>query len=186
MQMPTVLHNFLRFIQNLDTRKRLISYGIFVGTLLVTISLILFMHYRAMNKLDSQIRSINKERKRALHILQQHYEVLEQQQAVQVILEQEPNFYINQYVMATLQQLGIGQQLTKDLERSEQDLAIGYKELRLVISLSGLSMQAITQLLYAFEQNKRIWLKELKMSKNVKTGLIDVTLVIATLEPSTR
>ena len=75
--------------------------------------------------------------------------------------------------------------ISKEADWSTQELVPGYTEIKLDVGLSGLNMKQLVDLLYKIEQNERVYTKDLKIIKNLKSPTIDVTLVIATFEATT-
>lgn len=170
------------FFASRDSKELWIYYGIFMGLFVMILGIVIYSHSSQMTKLTNELKAINKNRDRAQIILQKNKAVIEQQEAVKTIIAQEPNFYIGQYFTELVKQLNLEGSLTRDPERSEHDIGNEYLERKLGVTLSNMTMQQLCNLLYKIEQTPRVYTKELKMIKNIKNGLLDVTLIIATLE----
>lgn len=180
MSFIETLYNF--FITK-NKRELLIYYGFFLGLLTLISATILYTHFATMARLSNQLKSVNKQRIAAQSILLKNKEVLAQQEAVKDILSEEPNFYIGQYFTDLVRSMNLQSMLTRDPERSESDVGNNFIEHKLSSTFSKLNMKQLTELLFKIEQNQRVYTKELKIIKNIKDALLDVTLIIATLEP---
>ncbi|MBY0110055.1 MAG: hypothetical protein K2X90_03025 [Candidatus Babeliaceae bacterium] len=179
--------SYIESIQNFfsikSTRELYIYFGVFLGVLILPSVIIVYSHFKVISKLTLELKKINKQRAVAQEILIKNKEVIAQQEAVKAILAEEPNFYIGQYFTDLLRSQNLQNNLTKDPERSESDVGNGFIEHKLAVTFSKLNMKLLTELLFKIEQNQRVYTKELKIIKNIKDGLLDVTLIIATLEP---
>ena len=171
------------FFTTKSKRDLYIYYGVFLGILIFVSGIIMYTHFTTVSKLTSELKKVNKQRTMTQEILVKNKEVLTQQEAVKAILAEEPNFYIGQYFTDLIRSQNLQSNLTKEPERSESDIGNGFTEHKLAVTFSKLNMKFLTELLFKIEQNQRVYTKELKIIKNIKDGLLDVTLIIATLEP---
>jgi hypothetical protein len=171
------------FFSSKSRRELHIYYAVFVGALVVVAGIIMYSHFKAVAKLTTELKKVNKLRAATQEILVKNKEVLAQQETVKAILAEEPNFYIGQYFTDLLRAQNLQSNLTREPERSESDIGNGFTEHKLAVTFSKLNMKQLTELLFKIEQNQRVYTKELKIIKNIKDGLLDVTLIIATLEP---
>ncbi len=171
------------FFSTKSKRDLYIYYGVFLGALILISGVIVYTHFRTVSKLTTELKKVNKQRAVTQEILVKNKEVLTQQEAVKAILAEEPNFYIGQYFTDLIKSQNLQSNLTKESERSESDIGNGFTEHKLAVTFSKLNMKLLTELLFKIEQNQRVYTKELKIIKNIKDGLLDVTLIIATLEP---
>ena len=179
----SVLTTLTTFLQQKDRKELSIYFGLFISILLCVVGIIVYTHKSAVYRLQSQLRQINKQREIAQQILQKNKIVLAQQQAVKEVIAQEPNFYIGQYFNDLIAQFNLQKNITKEPEGSESEVESGtYIERKLGATLANITMKQLCDLLYKIEQNQRVYTKDLKIIKNIKNGLLDVTLIIATLE----
>lgn len=172
------------YITNLNKREfyRLLMIGF--GILCVIVAVILYLHFRWLHTIERKLKRINQLRTETRTILEQHETVKFQQQEVDVILEKDPTFKIKEYFTSVTKEFGLEKNMVKPAEVSEpQDLNNGYSEIKLEASFTDLNMKQLTNLLYKIEQTERIFTKELVINKALKSPTIDVTLVIATLQP---
>jgi hypothetical protein len=160
----------------------MIYYGVFAGVFLTIAAIIIYSHFSTMARLSQQLKDINKQRSSAQKILIKNKEILAQQEAVKDILQQEPNFYIGKYFTNDLMQQ-INLPITSGPDLSETDVGNGFIERKLTVTFGHINMKQLTELLLKIEQKERVYTKELKITKDIKDGLLNVTLIIATLEP---
>lgn len=171
-----------RNILSLDAKKFYQYLGIFWLILLVSLGITLGNYYATVRRLYAQVQSVNKLRERTRTMLQKNEEVKQQQEEVDTVLTQEPNFKIVQYMGDVLREAQLTALLSRDMDISEADLDNGYVEIKLSAHFSQLNMKQVTELLDKIRQNIRVYTKELKIIKNVKSAMVDITLVIATLQ----
>ncbi len=180
--------NFVESFRNFFTTKSknelLIYYGVFVALLLLISGIIIYTHFTTVSRLSSELKAINKQRAVVQKILIKNKEILAQQEAVKAILEKEPTFYILKYFNEhLLKQVNLS--VSSGPEISETDVGNGFIERKLTVSFSHVNMKQLTELLLKIEQKERVYTKELKIIKDIKDGLLNITLTIATLEPQT-
>ncbi|MFA6066544.1 MAG: hypothetical protein WC707_05190 [Candidatus Babeliaceae bacterium] len=157
--------------------------GGILAIFLVVITIILYIFYSQLNNYERKIKRLNQLRKESRTILEQHERVKQQQNDVNTILAQDPTFKIKEYFLKLVAEVGLSQQNTKQEVSDPQDLENGYSEIKLDASFVDITMQQLTDLLYKIEQNERIYTKELAITKSLKGPIINVTLIIATLQP---
>lgn len=174
----------IRIFFSTKTKQELyIYYGIFISVFVGMCGIIIYAHFATIAKLTLELKTVNKQRAITQELLVKNKEVLAQQEAVKTILAEEPSFYIGKYFKDLINAQNLQTNLTKEPERSESDVGNGFTEHKLAVTFSKLNMKLLTELLFKIEQNQRVYTKELKIIKNIKDGLLDVTLIIATLEP---
>lgn len=171
-----------QFVLTLDRRELYKYFFIFWVIFLLITGLLLYSNYAALAELQRQLKVLNKQRDITRRILRDNEGVKKQQTDVESILVHEPNFKIKQYMDDVLRELQLNSKLSRETDISDTDLGNGYTEIKLSALFAQLDMKQVTDLLYKIKQNPRIYTKELKIVKNVKSATIDVTLVIATLE----
>lgn len=181
----SVIESIRNFFITKSKRELLIYYGVFLGVLVLITGIIIYNHFSSMSELQGKLRTINSLRSKSVTLLQKNKEILAQQEAVQEILAQDPNFlimrYFNEQLIPALT-LPSGA-ITAGPTRVEGETSKGYTEQKLTVSFSHLNMKQLTELLFKIEQNPRVYTKELKITKDLKDNLLNVTLIIATLEP---
>lgn len=179
------LENLQLFFINLD-KKTWYKYlaGFAAGFCLIT-SLILFYYYRTISYWKQEIETINESREQAKQILDKAARVEKQKAQVNAILAQDPNFKIKEYLQEVLSKFNIG---TSNIS-IESDVTVNtrednYQENNISYQLTGITMKQLTEFLDEIEQNKRLFIKELDITKSKKIPrTIDVNIQIATMMP---
>lgn len=172
------------YILDLDESQAYKWIGGVIVAIVICCSIIIYSFYAATENAQKRLKRVNQLREEARVILEKHEMVKKQQQEVDTILMKDPAFKIKEYFTALLKELGLERNMTKSAEVSDpQDLNNGYSEVKLDAALSELNMKQLSNFLYKIEQNERIFTKELTITKALKSPTIDVTLVIATLQP---
>jgi hypothetical protein len=170
------------YIKNLDTRETYRLIGITLGVVILIVTIMLYTYSRGVKRLQETLVKVNKQREEVRKILEKNARVQKQQFKVDDILAQNKNFKIKEYFNSVIQSLNLSNLVSKEPEISSEDLVTGYNAIKLDVSLSGLNMKQLTDLLYKIEQNERVYTKDLKITKNLRAPTIDVSLVIATFE----
>lgn len=173
------------YIKNLDEKslyQHLIAACLGV---IIVLSALGYWHARSASFYRKKLKVINEQRALTRSILEKHTLVKQQQTQVNAILSRDTAFKIKEYFDSIVAQLGLTNYNTKQSEVSDpRDLQNGYAEIKLATAFTDINMKQLCELLYKIEQNERIYTKELVITKALKTPAIDVTLVIATLQPS--
>lgn len=146
---------------------------------------IIVQYYRSISALKKEVKRVNEYRRQAQDILTRAQEVDHQRLEVNTLLMQDPNFKIGGYFKEILAALNLTQkkkmETTQTLERNDD-----YIEHTLNAQLVDINMKDLTILLERIENNPRIFTRDLEIKRSEKIpGTIDVTLVIATLLPTT-
>ena len=177
---------FLRFKLFLDEFEQKNFYRFIaacIACIILFFGFLLYLHSNKIQFLQKELKRVNRERLTARNLLEQHSRVEEQKTAVDKVLSEEKSFKILEFGNNIMQATGLQRKLTKPLELAEPiDLGNNYNELTLEISLSGMSMQELVDLLYnKIQNNNKIYTKELSITKSSQSSTLDVILVIATL-----
>jgi hypothetical protein len=178
-----ILLTFKNYLDTLDTKDFKKYALIALGALLLLLGFIFFMYYRSAAELKSKITVINKKRKDVQNMLERYERVKKQQIEVNTILAKDKTFKIAQYFENLLMKLDIGINKAQEPETVPKDVLDGYTEWTLYANLSNLTTKKLSELLYAIEQEERIYTKELEIEKAKQPYSINVKITIATLEP---
>ncbi len=171
------------YLDNLESKdfKKYVTIGLAIVLLLA--GLLMVQYYRSVWALQSRIAVINKRRRDVQNMLERFERVKKQQIEVNTSLAKEKDFKISQFFENLLQKLGIDKNKTQQPETLPKDVLDGYTEWTLYVNLSNLNTKKLSELLYAIEQEERIYTKELEIEKSTKSNAINVKITIATLEP---
>lgn len=166
----------------LDKRSFYKYFGILLGVYFFIMGLLIYSHHTRAQHLRGRLKRVNQQRETVRSLLQKNEEVVQRQKEVDFILTQQPGFKIADYFETLLKNLTLKSNLNRGVEVAENALSNGYIEIKLAASFSGMNTKNICELLYAIKQNSRVYTKEIKLIKDQKTALLDVTLIIGTLE----
>ncbi len=177
------LTSIRNIIQDLDKKEFQRYLMIFFGIFYALIALLLYFQKRQMWNLEAKLKRVNQQRDEVRSILQEHALINQQRAAVDAILAKDKNFKLPQYFDLLTKHLGLFGYMSKEPVVSEHDLNNGYDEVQLDSAFKDLDIKQVTDLLYKIEQNDRVYTKEIALAKSPKAPKLDVSLVIATLQP---
>lgn len=170
-------------IRELDTKKFYRYALLFFIIVIALVGLLAYLQRRRINAFVLRMNRVNKQREVVRGILQEHMSIGEQRAAVDTILNRDKNFKIPQYFEQLVKEAGLGAKMSKTPTVTESDLNNGYEEVQLDTSFRDIDTRQLSELLYKIEKNDRVYTKEVVLIKQPKADKLDVTLVIATLQP---
>lgn len=171
------------YLSSID-QKRFFQYMIgMLGTITFALALLFFNYYRTVSKLKAEAMAINELREKEKTILDKAQRIKKDQKEIDAILAQDKNFKIAGYFTDLIEKVGLAQK-KPSIEVTTAPQEGKYQESILQALFTILSMKELTELLQEIELNKRVFIKELDITPSKKqANSIDVTLIIATLEP---
>jgi len=170
-------------IQGLEEKEFKKYILIFLGSLVVLVSLFIFRYYRKVGSLERKIEDINDERSTEVRtILNRAKDVKKRREEVNKLLKEEEGFKIVGYFDALQKNMRLS---AAEVNSSQKELEGDYRESELDARFVGISMQQLCELLQEIDKKKRIYTKKLEIKKSKKPKAIDVILTIATLQPKT-
>ena len=177
------LNKIQSYLTSLD-QKRFYQYiGGALGIVAVIMLLLMFQYYRKISSLKSTIVTTNEEREEVKKILDKARQIKKDQKEIDAILALDPNFKIIGYFQDLTSRLGLAQK-SSSIEEVKEIREGQYQESVLQAKFTSITMKDLAQLLQEIELNKRVFTKELDITKAQKqANSIDVSLTIATLEP---
>ncbi len=182
----TFLDTVQAHISNLDKPTFYKYLAGAAGIFITLIGGILFFYYSSTGTGEQHLDELNEQRVEAKRLLDKAERVQKERAEVTKMLEDEPIFYIKEYIESVLEKVGINL-LDNVNARGEVTVATtqdGYKENIATYQLSGISMRQLTEFLNELDQNKRVFTKEIDISKSKKIPrTIDVDIKIATMMP---
>ena len=180
MKIAEPLQNFINKLESQDFYKYLFATLALVFFLIFGI---IFQFYRSKSTLLEKIDTINEQREITQRILGKYQHVKKQQKDVDAMLAQNEGFKIGGYFKTLLTELNLKDNKTVG-DHSHIDHRNNYRENILRTKLVDMNMKQVCELLYELEKTKRIYTKELSVSKSKKKHKkVDIALTIATLEP---
>lgn len=182
----SVFTSLKEYVKNLDERDFYKHLMITMCILILALGGLLYWHSSSYDFYRKKLKSVNAQRAITRDIIAKHELVKQQQTEVDALLAKNPTFKIKEYFDGVVAELGLTRNNTKPSEVSDpQDLNNGYSEVKLDASFTDINTKQLCDLLYKIEQNERVYTKEVVITKALKAPAIDVTLIIATLQPST-
>lgn len=177
--------NIRLYIDRLDEKKLLLYLGIGLIVYSLLCGIVIYKFYSNVRFYKTRIAAINKKRTELRDIVTRLERVKKEQADVDALLEADKDFKIGGYFNEVMQKLSIVQNKTREPDTTSELLENGYTEVKLSASFANLSTQKLTELLLIIQDNPRIYTKELIIHQPNGARTINVTLVIATLEPKT-
>lgn len=173
------IKEYLDALESKDFKKYLL---IGIACIAALVGLLIVQYYRSASALKTRINLINRKRRDVQNMLERYERVKMQQIEVNSVLAKEKDFKISQYFENLLDKLGIAKNKIQE-ETLPKDVLDGYTEWTLYANLSNLNTKKLSDLLYAIEQEERIYTKDLEIEKS--SNAINVKITIATLEQKT-
>ncbi len=176
------LEKLQQYISNLEEKKLNLFIGLACAIVTALGTLIILNYYRRAAALREEITFINEQRTRVKRLLTAYEHVRKHRADVDALFSQEEGFKIEGYFLQLLAMLGLSDK--KGMTTPSHIDHDKYRESILKAELTDMNMKQLCELLSALDQNKRIYTKELEITKS-KTAqkAINVALTIATLEP---
>ncbi|NBQ17351.1 hypothetical protein EBU24_03475 [bacterium] len=148
---------------------------------------IVYYFYSSIGELQKNIKANNAKREDVQGILKRLQVVRSQKEEVNALLAEEKGFLITHFTSDALDSLHLKEFLkgNKDPEFSEEDVYNKkYKESKVVIQLVGITIEPLCKLLQLIEEKKRVYIKDLNITKKTKNSTMDLSLTVATLRQS--
>lgn len=179
-----LLERIRTFLDTLDERTWYKYMAIAMSCLLALVLLVIFWYFRAVGKRQRVIAEINDDREQVREIVTRAQRADKQRQEITELLNEDPDFKIKGYLQEVMMRIGIAKNITTENDTQIDHEGDDYSESRATYQFTGTTMKDLTQLLEDIEQNKRLFTKELEITKSKKTPkTIDVTLTVATMQP---
>jgi hypothetical protein len=178
--MFVALKNFLDTTEEKKVWQYLIA--ILAGLVLVVGGLV-YWHYAKISSLQAQLVVIDKNRARVRVLLEKNRVIKQSRAEIGERLAKDTDFKIKEFFSRIAQEKGADKQLSREPEFQSHDLNNGYTEIALDVSLSNTTLQMVCDLLYEIGKTRRVYTKDLTITKALKNDTVDVMMVIATLYP---
>ena len=182
----TFFDNLQARISRLDKKTWYQYLAITAAVFFLIVGLILFFYYSSVSRWQQKIEEINEMRQEAKSVLNKAVRVQKDRAQVMALLEEDPNFKIREYMQGLFERVGISLQDNISLQTSVSTTTTqdGYREDLATYQLVGITMRQLTELLNEIEENKRVYIKDLEISKSKKVPhTIDVDIKVATMMP---
>lgn len=168
-------------------RRQFFRYSLIgLGIVVALSSGIVIQLYRSSKSFKKRIGRLNQYREQTQEILQRAHDVATQRAAVNELLAEDVDFKIGGYFNELVDSLNLtnkkkGIDTLQTIERTDN-----YLEQNVTAKFVDMNMKELATLLVELENNPRIFVRELEIKRAEKiAGTIEVTLIIATLLPTT-
>lgn len=167
------------FIRGLDKKEFFLYSAAYVGTCIIIIVGILARHVYLVQDGTEKIKQINNTRKNIQKILTDFSTVEEQRSKVEAMLKKDKNFRIQKFFQDTATKAAVFAHAKEKF--AKQNLEQGYAEESLHINLAQVTMKQLCTLLQDIENEPRVYIKFVDITKKDATKKINVEMMIATL-----
>lgn len=174
------------FVDNLEGRSFYTYLAGIISAVLIAAGLIVVFYYKSLYKVEERISTINEKRVEIKRLLTKYEQVKKQRNEVDTLFAEDVGFKIAGYFSSVLIKLNLQDKKATTDQISRVEHEGKYQETVLKAQLIDMNMRQLCELLSEIEQNKRIYTKELDITKSKKKPrALDITLTIAALEPKT-
>jgi len=179
----TFLEPIKAFFNKIDSKTFLYSIGGYFGACMLLLTIMIFYYYSSIHSLHKKIKSLNSTREEVLAILETAELVKQQRLMVEETLAKDTDFKIGGYFKNLLINLNLKDKEIAE-ETSTSDLEENYRKSELNAKFEDMTMKDLTELLQKIEQNSRIAVERLEITKSKKKPkTIEANLTISTLLP---
>ena len=183
--MNHIMQTITNFFWQLDKKR---FNQVLIGSIsLLTISFGLFLYFQfnTIRRLKRTMVTINVERMQTKELLEKNELLDRQKKRAQEIINQDKNFFLKKYFLEIVNKFSLIKNL-KDAPVREISLenlrSQGYEEVRIEAEFINLNMKQLVDFLNELEQNNRISIKRLEITKSKTGQTIDVQMTISTLQ----
>lgn len=155
--------------------------GAFFGVVFFFIFGILYYYYTSISSLKQSLKKINSKREQAHQILKKLEQVKKQKAEVDTMLSEDKAFKPKGFFDETVQRLHLASKQRREADVTEETIKKQYQEIKISAQFRGITTEQLCKLLEALEQKKRIYMKDLSITKT-KGAALDVSLTVATLK----
>jgi len=168
------------YVQGLNYKEMIrLQLTYFIGFFLI-VSLLIYRNFNLLAEAQQKTKILNKARRDVQVILTEYDHTKKKMHEVDILLTKDKNFYIQKYYKDTVDTLDIMNQKASNLV--SQTWPNGYIEESLPINFTAINMKQLCNFLEAIQENTRVFIKKLDISKSPVDKKINVSLVIATLQ----
>jgi type II secretory pathway component PulM len=153
----------------------------YIVLMIIGVTGFLLYHRMIIDDLKTKYSVLVKSAKKIEASLNEYQTVLQQKKQVDDILAKDKNFYIKEYFQKTASannMNNIGQ-----INTTDQKLENGYSEEVLQAKISGVSTQQMVTFLQKLEENQRVYIKMVDITKEGAGKTISFSVSIATVKP---
>lgn len=171
-----LIHSFLSFVKHLD-RQEFIKYasGYALGVLLIVGGTIVW-RYLIVSSLDERFETLAETRQRVQSLMTKNDKLKKEQKRLDEIIKGD--FSLAEAFTNILSSLGL--RATKEVPTKTTPINSKYDKRSVTADIAELDMKQITQLIQIIDQNDRIIIEELTITRKSSMSL-DISITVATL-----
>ena len=183
--MNHIMQTITNFFWQLDNKR---FNQVLIGSIsLLTMSFGLFLYFQfnTIRRLKRTMVTINTERMQTKELLEKNELLNRQKKRAQEIINQDKNFFLKKYFLEIVNKFSLIKNLKVAPVREislENLRSQGYEEVRIEAEFVNLNMKQLVDFLNELEQNNRISIKRLEITKSKTGQTIDVQMTISTLQ----
>lgn len=176
-----IIDSFRDFIRGLDKKEFRFYATLYVIICALFVGGIVVRHMYLVQDAQEKLKQLNSARTSVQKIVTNFSQVAQQRAKVDDLLKKDKNFYIQKYFQDLAQKINVFKHSTD--KPAKQRLENGYTEENLSINLTQITTKQLCELLQDIENESRIYIKFVDITKMASTKKINVTMSIATLLP---
>jgi hypothetical protein len=176
------LKNLIKNLEDKDFYPYLLGFLLALALLMGSL---IYWHYKSSSYWHRQLNELKTQRQETKKLLSEHQAFEQNRLAVNEILSTNTGFKIVDYYNNLVNDLKLQQYKAKEqpAEPTTEQLEEGAKEITLTLKFNNITMQQVTEILAAIENNPRVYAKKVIIDKvNKDQPKLNVTIDIATIE----
>jgi hypothetical protein len=175
------LEKWKAVLDSLEEKNVLQYLFAFVGAVFFILLLLIAYYFYVRSGWYSEISDLNEIRSSKVRlILTKAAQLQQQEKEVNEMLSKEHDFKIGGYADDVLAELNLLDKASRNVLPTT-DKAANYNESSVEITLNGIDMKQLVNLMQKFEENKRVYLKKLDIARSkVMASKLEVNMILAT------
>lgn len=174
-----IIDSVRNFIRGLDRKEFALYAGAYVGFFVLVIIGIIVRHAYLVQDATEKIKQVNNTRKSVQKILTDFTSVEEQRSKVEALLKKDKSFRIQKFFQEVAHKATVFAHAKEKF--SKQSMERGYAEESLHVHLTQITMKQLCTLVQDVENEPRVYIKFVDITKRDATKKINTEMVIATL-----
>jgi len=174
-----IIDSVRNFIRGLDKKEFVLYAGAYIGVCLFIVVGIIVRHVYLVQDATEKIKQVNNARKSVQKILTDFTTVEQQRSKVESLLKKDKSFRIQKFFQDVAHKATVFSHAKEKF--SKQNMEQGYAEESLSIHLTQITTKQLCTLLQDIENEPRVYIKFVDITKKDATKKINVEMTIATL-----
>lgn len=156
-----------------------------LGALVLLVLLVMFYYVRSTGNIKKKIQELNTIRSGQIkQILTKADLIKKQKEALDTMLEEDPEFKLTEHLEKVLAQLNLSDRKDRSEPLNKIDIDDKYTENKIEFTLNDIDMKQLVEFLVNIESNRRVYTKKLEITKSKTTPMkLEARITIATLFP---